>query len=63
MLLGRADLPRLRELYAVAYPGNWFDARMVDTGRYAGIRDGDLLVAVAGVHVYPPLIGWRRWGT
>ena len=50
--LGRADLPRLRELYAAAYPGNWFDARMVDTGRYVGIRDGDPLVAVAGVHVF-----------
>ncbi|MEV6815067.1 GNAT family N-acetyltransferase [Micromonospora sp. NPDC051296] len=50
--LGRADLPRLDELYAAAYPGNWFDARMVDTGRYVGIRDGDALVAVAGVHVF-----------
>ncbi len=50
--LGRADLPRLHELYAAAYPGNWFDARMVDTGRYVGIRDGDQLVAVAGVHVF-----------
>ncbi|NGM16034.1 GNAT family N-acetyltransferase [Verrucosispora sioxanthis] len=50
-VLGRADLPRLHELYAAAYPGNWFDPRMVDTGRYVGIRDGGLLVAVAGVHV------------
>ncbi|WBB90786.1 GNAT family N-acetyltransferase [Verrucosispora sp. WMMC514] len=50
-VLGRADLPRLHELYAAAYPGNWFDPRMVDTGRYVGVRDGELLVAVAGVHV------------
>ncbi|WP_223884318.1 GNAT family N-acetyltransferase [Micromonospora craniellae] len=54
VVLGRADLPRLRKLYAVGYPGNWLDARMVDTGRYVGITDGDLLVAVAGVHVFSP---------
>ncbi|WP_433527859.1 GNAT family N-acetyltransferase [Micromonospora sp. CA-263727] len=50
--LGRADLPQLHELYAAAYPGNSFDARMVDTGRYVGVRNGDALVAVAGVHVF-----------
>ncbi|BCJ62636.1 hypothetical protein Jiend_60580 [Micromonospora endophytica] len=73
-VLGRADLPALRELYAVAYPGNWFDARMVDTGRYVGVRAGGVLVAVAGVHVYSPALrvaalgnvttrpGWRRRG-
>ncbi|WP_405089476.1 GNAT family N-acetyltransferase [Micromonospora sp. NBC_01392] len=55
--LGRADLPLLRELYAVAYPGNWFDARMVDTGQYVGVRAGGRLVAVAGVHVFSPR--WR----
>ncbi|MEV4712007.1 GNAT family N-acetyltransferase [Micromonospora sp. NPDC049374] len=53
-VLGRADLPRLHELYAAAYPGNWFDPRMVDTGRYVGVREGDRLVAVAGVHVVSP---------
>ncbi|MGK5740569.1 GNAT family N-acetyltransferase [Micromonospora sp. URMC 103] len=53
--LGAADLPRLRELYAAAYPGNWFDPRMLDTGQYVGVRDGDALVAVAGVHVWSPL--------
>ncbi|MFJ8689425.1 GNAT family N-acetyltransferase [Micromonospora wenchangensis] len=53
-VLGAADLPALRDLYAVAYPGNWFDARMLDTGHYVGVRDGDALVAVAGVHVWSP---------
>ncbi|MEV0941261.1 GNAT family N-acetyltransferase [Micromonospora wenchangensis] len=53
-VLGPADLPALRDLYAVAYPGNWFDARMLDTGHYVGVRDGDALVAVAGVHVWSP---------
>ncbi|MFF5175688.1 GNAT family N-acetyltransferase [Micromonospora sp. NPDC000089] len=53
-VLDRADLPALRALYAVAYPGNWFDPRMLDTGRYVGIRDGGELVSVAGVHVWSP---------
>jgi RimJ/RimL family protein N-acetyltransferase len=38
-------------LYAEAYPGNWFDARMVQTGCYAGIWHGDALVATAGIHI------------
>jgi ribosomal protein S18 acetylase RimI-like enzyme len=57
VVLGRGDLPELHELYAAAYPGNWFDPRMVDTGRYVGVRDGGRLVAVAGVHVYSPVFG------
>ncbi|MFC4149723.1 GNAT family N-acetyltransferase [Micromonospora mangrovi] len=56
-VLDGADLPALLDLYAVAYPGNWFDPRMLDTGQYVGVRDGDELVAVAGVHVWSPT--WR----
>lgn len=56
-VLDRADLPALHALYAAAYPGNWFDPRMLDTGQYVGIRDGGDLVAVAGVHVWSPT--WR----
>ncbi|MFU8874225.1 GNAT family N-acetyltransferase [Micromonospora sp. SL4-19] len=56
-VLHRADLPALLDLYAAAYPGNWFDPRMLDTGQYVGIRDGGELVAVAGVHVWSP--AWR----
>ncbi|WBB68702.1 GNAT family N-acetyltransferase [Micromonospora sp. WMMD812] len=52
--LGAADLPQLHTLYAEAYPGNWFDPRMLDTGQYVGVRAGDALVAVAGVHVWSP---------
>ncbi|MEV4482077.1 GNAT family N-acetyltransferase [Micromonospora coxensis] len=52
--LDGADLPGLRALYAEAYPGNWFDARMLDTGQYVGIRRDGTLVAVAGVHVFSP---------
>ncbi|MGC5310675.1 GNAT family N-acetyltransferase [Micromonospora zamorensis] len=55
VVLGSADLPGLRRLYARAYPGNWFDPRMVDTGQYLGVREGGELVAVAGVHVWSPV--------
>ncbi|MFD3722174.1 GNAT family N-acetyltransferase [Streptomyces sp. NPDC058674] len=50
--LGRSDLPELLELFAQAYPGNWFDHRMLDTGQYVGARQEGRLVAVAGVHVH-----------
>ena len=53
--LTTADLPALNDLYAAAYPGNWFDPRMLETGQYLGlpVEDGSL-VSVAGVHVYSP---------
>ncbi|MET8354747.1 MULTISPECIES: GNAT family N-acetyltransferase [unclassified Micromonospora] len=54
VVLGAADLPPLRRLYARAYPENWFDPRMLDTGQYVGVRDGGELRAVAGVHVWSP---------
>lgn len=50
--LGPSDLGELLSFYASAYPGNWFDPRMLETGRYYGLRDEEGLVAVAGVHVY-----------
>ncbi|MFJ9522458.1 GNAT family N-acetyltransferase [Kitasatospora sp. NPDC101801] len=53
--LSRADLPELTALFAAGYPGNWFDDRMLDSGRYVGARDDSgSLVAVAGVHVHSP---------
>ncbi|MFD0273475.1 GNAT family N-acetyltransferase [Kitasatospora sp. NPDC127111] len=52
--LTRADLADLLELYGAAYPDNWFDPRMLDTGQYVGIRDEGELVATAGVHVWSP---------
>ncbi|TVQ18239.1 MAG: GNAT family N-acetyltransferase [Spirochaetaceae bacterium] len=52
--LSTEDLPALRELYDQAYPDNWFDARMLETGRYVGIREGSRIVSVAGIHVYSP---------
>ena len=48
------DLDEVREFYAEAYPGTWFEPRMLETRRYVGIRDDGRLVCVAGVHVWSP---------
>jgi ribosomal protein S18 acetylase RimI-like enzyme len=50
--LAPADRDELIAFYARAYPGNWFDPRMLETGQYFAIRDGGALVAAAGIHVY-----------
>jgi ribosomal protein S18 acetylase RimI-like enzyme len=55
--LGPADLAEVESFYARAYPGTWFQSRMLETGRYVGIRHGGELVCVAGVHVWSPT--WR----
>lgn len=50
--LGPADRAELEAFYATAYPGNWFDPRMLETGQYVGLRVGGALACVAGIHVY-----------
>lgn len=52
--LTRVHEAELNELYRIGYPGNWFDARMLDTGQYLGVWQEGELVAVAGVHVWSP---------
>lgn len=56
-ILGESDLADLGALYEAAYPGTWFEPRLLATGRYIGVRRDGRLVCVAGVHVYSP-----RWG-
>lgn len=41
----------LQKLYDEAYPGNYFDEKMLATGKYYGYFDGDNIVSVTGVHV------------
>lgn len=53
-LLDAADLAHVEAFYARAYPGTWFQARMLATGRYVGVRRDGELVCVAGVHVWSP---------
>ncbi len=50
--LGPADRDEVEAFYAAAYPGNWFDPRMLATGQYVGRRVDGALACVAGVHVY-----------
>lgn len=52
--LGPADLADLLALYDSAYPGNWFNPALLETGGYFGVREAGRLVSVAGVHVYSP---------
>jgi ribosomal protein S18 acetylase RimI-like enzyme len=47
-----SDLHKIKELYAVAYPGNWFDGRMAETGKYFGYFQKERLIGVSGIHVY-----------
>lgn len=49
--LGPPDARELEAFYADAYPGNWFDPRMLETGAYFGVREGEELASVSGVHV------------
>lgn len=50
--LSPADRAEVDAFYADAYPENWFDPRMLETGRYVGVRVAGALAAVAGVHVH-----------
>lgn len=52
--LGPNDGPALRRLFDSAYPGNWFDPRMLEIGCFFGIWADDEVVSVAGIHVYSP---------
>ena len=46
------DLSQMLQLYKEAYPDNWFDPRMLQTKQYFGIKIGNKLISVAGIHVY-----------
>jgi RimJ/RimL family protein N-acetyltransferase len=61
-LLTDEDLEEIRALYAAAYPGGWFEPRQLRSGRYVGIRHGDRLACIAGVHVHSPRFGVAALG-
>lgn len=50
--LANDDLSQMLQLYEDAYPGNWFDPRMLQTRQYFGIKIDNKLISVAGIHVY-----------
>jgi hypothetical protein len=43
--LSALNQSELEDLYRLAYPGNWFEPRMLETGHYYGIRQNATLVA------------------
>ncbi|MBK8981645.1 MAG: GNAT family N-acetyltransferase [Ignavibacteria bacterium] len=48
------DIEEIQKFYADAYPGNWFDMRMLETGKYFGYYSDGKLTGAAGIHVYSP---------
>ena len=50
--LETGDMKHIMELYDDSYPDNWFDSRMLETGKYLGYFSDDILTGVAGIHVY-----------
>jgi len=46
------DLEDMLGLYEEGYSGNWFNARMLQTKQYFGLRLNHRLLSVAGIHVY-----------
>jgi len=56
------DLGQMLQLYEEAYPGNWFDPRMLETRQYFGIKIENRLVSVAGIHVYSKPYGVAALG-
>lgn len=50
--LSFADKIEIKELFRRSYPGNFFDERMLATGKYFGYFDNKKLIAIAGIHVY-----------
>ena len=50
--LTNEDMDEILKFYKQAYPGNWFDSRMLQTKQYYGIRKDNRLVSIAGIHVY-----------
>lgn len=50
--LNKNDLAIIKDFFAVAYPQNWFDSRMLETDKYYGYFTDNVLVGIAGVHVF-----------
>lgn len=46
------DAVQIKDLYDVSYKENWFDESTLATGKFFGLRNNQLIVSVAGVHVY-----------
>lgn len=47
-----SDLEEMKNFYTISYPGNWFDSRMVETGKYFGYFINENLAGISGIHVW-----------
>ncbi len=52
--LKMSHLTIIKQLYAEAYPDNFFDPEILKTGMFYGILKDYRLVSIAGIHVYSP---------
>jgi RimJ/RimL family protein N-acetyltransferase len=52
--LKMSHITKIKQLYAEAYPDNYFDPEMLKTGMFYGILIDNRLVSIAGIHVYSP---------
>ena len=50
--LTSANIAEVNDFYRRSHAGNWFEARLLDSGYYYGIRQASTLASVAGIHVY-----------
>ncbi len=50
--LNPKDIEEIKVLYSESYPENSFDARMLETGMYFGMKNNGKLINISGVHVY-----------
>ena len=55
--LTNEDSPDIEQFFQESYPQKFFNARMLQTGQYFGIRQNNKLVGTAGIHVYSPDYG------
>ncbi len=46
------DISIINVLYQASYPGNFFDKRMLETGKYFGYFEENELIGISGIHVY-----------
>lgn len=52
-----SETDQIQNFYNESYPDNWFDERMLKTGKYFGYFDKGKkkLIGISGIHVYSPL--------
>lgn len=53
--LNVTDIEIVKEFYYKSYPDNWFDKRMLETGKYFGYFFDNKIAGISGIHVYSHL--------